>query len=157
MIKSGVKSYRVIKSSMLFTAALLAGAITAPQARSEEIAGTWSGGGTVTYASGQQERARCTAHYSGFGSVVSLSANCATSSGSISQPATLRRTGPKTYSGEFFNQQYNVSGTIQVVVHGNTQTVSLKGGSMSGSLTLEYRSQEPGTAPRSMTLFKNWE
>ncbi|HZV21703.1 MAG TPA: hypothetical protein VE986_09175 [Hyphomicrobiales bacterium] len=144
---------------MLFPALLMVGVtaapeLAAPQAISDGITGMWTGGGTVIYASGERERARCTAHYSGSASVVSLSANCATPSGSISQSTTLRRTGPNTYSGDFFNQQYNISGTIHVVVQGTTQKVSLKSGNMSGSLTLEYQARN---APRSTSLFSDWQ
>src|SRR5579864_8450125 len=96
-------------------------------ARSEPagLTGSWSGGGWFSLSAGPRERARCSAHYSGSGPVVSVSATCATDSTKVSQSATLRQTGANTYSGDFFNAQYNVSGTIHVVVRGNTQSVTL--------------------------------
>jgi hypothetical protein len=112
--------------------------VAIPEARSEGIAGSWSGGGTVTYASGQRERARCHAHYSGGGSSVSVSATCATPSGSVSQSARLRKVGANSYAGSFFNSQYNTSGSIHVTVHGNTQSVSLRSASGSANLTLRH-------------------
>lgn len=102
------------------------------------IAGSWSGGGTVFYASGQRERARCHATYSGGGSTVMMSGTCATPSGSASQSARLRRVGANSYSGSFFNSQFNASGSIHVTVHGNTQSVSLHSGAGSASLTLRH-------------------
>ncbi len=110
-----------------------------PQAKCEPspLAGTWSGGGVVAYASGTRERARCHASYSGGTTTVSLNATCATPSGSLSQYARLRQTGANSYSGTFFNAQYNMSGSIHVTVHGNTQTVSISSGSGSASLTLK--------------------
>ncbi len=109
-----------------------------PQAKSEPsaLAGTWHGGGVVAYVSGTRERARCQANYSGGSSTVSLSATCATPSGSLSQYARLRKTGENSYAGTFFNSQYNTSGSIHVTVHGNTQTVSIMSGGGSASLTL---------------------
>jgi hypothetical protein len=109
-----------------------------PEAKAEGLAGSWSGGGIVTYASGQRERARCHAHYSGDGAVVSVSATCATPSGNVSQSANLRRVGANSYSGSFFNSDFNTSGSIHVTVHGNTQSVSLRSSSGSANLTLRH-------------------
>jgi hypothetical protein len=130
----------VLKVSKALGAVLLAASFAASEARSEgaTLAGSWSGGGTVVYSDGHRERASCRAHYSGSGASVSLSAHCATPSGSVEQSASLRRTGPNSYAGSFFNQQFNVSGSIHVTIHGNSQTVSLRSGSGSASLTLRH-------------------
>ena len=102
------------------------------------IAGSWSGGGTVVYASGQRERARCHASYSGDGASVMMNGTCATPSGSASQSARLRKVGANSYAGSFFNSQFNASGSIHVTVHGNTQSVSLSSAGGSASLTLRH-------------------
>ena len=102
------------------------------------IAGSWSGGGTVVYSSGQRERAHCRASYSGGGASVMMSGSCATPSGSVFQSARLRRVGANSYAGSFFNSQYNTSGSIYVSVHGNTQSVSLRSSAGSASLTLRH-------------------
>jgi hypothetical protein len=119
-------------------AALSLSLLAIPEARSESatLAGTWIGGGVVAYATGGRERARCQASYSGGSSTISVNATCATPSGSISQFARLRKTGANSYAGTFFNAQYNTSGSIHVVVHGNTQSVSIASGSGSASLSL---------------------
>ena len=110
------------------------------EARGEggSIAGSWSGGGTVVYASGQRERAHCRASYSGGGSSVMMSGGCATPSGSVFQSARLRKVGANSYAGSFFNSQYNTGGTIHVTVHGNTQSVSLRSSAGSANLTLRH-------------------
>ena len=119
-------------------AALSLSLLATPQAKSEPsaLAGTWSGGGIVEYITGSRERARCQAKYSAGSSTLSVNATCATPSGSISQYARLRKTGANSYAGTFFNSQYNTSGSIHVVVHGNTQSVSIASGSGSASLSL---------------------
>ncbi len=127
-----------VKFGKVLGVTLLAAAFLAPQARSEGIGGSWSGGGTVLYADGHRERARCRAHFSQSGPHVSLSAVCATPSGSVDQSATLRQTGPNSYSGSFFNPQFNVSGSIHISVHGNSQYVALRSGCGSASLTLRH-------------------
>ncbi len=118
-------------------AALPLSLLATPQARSETtLAGTWIGNGIVAYITGARERAKCQASYSGGSSTISINATCATPSGSVSQIARLRKTGANSYAGTFFNSQYNLSGSIQVVVHGNTQLVSISSGSGSASLSL---------------------
>ena len=120
--------------------ALTVSVTSSAEARGEggSIAGSWSGGGTVVYASGQRERAHCRASYSGGGSSVMMSGGCATPSGSVFQSARLRKVGANSYAGSFFNSQYNTGGTIHVTVHGNTQSVSLRSSAGSASLTLRH-------------------
>jgi len=116
--------------------ALMAAAFLAPEARAEGIAGSWSGGGVVVFSDGHRERARCRAHYSQSGRSASLNGVCATASGSVDQSAELRQTGPNSYSGSFYNSSFGIQGSIHVSVHGNSQSVSLRGGGGSASLSL---------------------
>lgn len=128
------------KEKYCVLAAAFSAALLVPQGAQSEtfsLAGAWSGGGTVEYLTGNSERARCHARYSAGTTTVSLSATCATPSGSLSQYARLHKTGANTYAGTFFNSQYNTSGAIRVVVHGNTQSVSISSGSGSASLSLK--------------------
>ncbi len=134
---------KVLRTAVFGAALASALTVSVPsfaEARGEggSIAGSWSGGGTVVYASGQRERAHCRASYSGGGGSVMMSGNCATPSGSVFQSARLRRVGANSYAGSFFNSQYNTSGSIYVSVHGNTQSVNLRSSSGSASLTLRH-------------------
>ena len=123
---------------LALAATLAVSTVAMSETQSEGLAGSWSGGGVVTFVSGDRERARCQAHYSGGGNSYSVSATCATQSGSVSQTARLRKVGANSYAGSFFNSQYNVSGSIYVTVHGNSQSVSLRSESGSASLTLRH-------------------
>ncbi|KAB2940766.1 MAG: hypothetical protein K8F92_17045 [Hyphomicrobium sp.] len=121
---------------------LAALAMATPPAFSKagSLAGSWSGGGWVSFASGTKERARCRARYSrAGGDSYVLSATCATASGKASQTATVYEVSPNRYRGSFHNTEYNVSGSIRVVVHGNSQSVTLSGDSGSASLKLSRR------------------
>ena len=131
-------SRRRRKSFIILTALSFTGLLAIPQAQSEPqtLAGGWTGGGIVAYASGERERARCRANYSEGSSAILLNATCATQSGNVSQDARLHKTGANSYSGTFFNSQYNTNGSIHVVVRGNTQSVTISSGSASASLTL---------------------
>lgn len=121
-------------------AALSASAASAPSMADPGLAGSWRGGGWVAFSNGKKEKARCRATYrrAGKGSY-RLSATCATSSGKASQTATVYRLASGRYRGSFYNTDYNVRGTIRVVVSGGSQRVSLAGDGASASLHLRRR------------------
>jgi hypothetical protein len=101
------------------------------------LEGSWSGGGSVSFASGSKEQARCRAHYRRAGSTsYTLNATCATPSGRAAQTATVRQVGENRYSGSFYNSEYAISGVINVVVHGASQTVRLNSASGSAVINL---------------------
>ncbi|HJZ34416.1 MAG TPA: hypothetical protein VKF35_25090 [Hyphomicrobiaceae bacterium] len=101
------------------------------------LEGSWSGGGTVRFASGQEEQARCRAHYSRRSNAVYvLHATCATASGKAAQSATLQKVGDNRYSGTFYNSEYDISGRIYVILRGSSQSVRLTSGSGSASFRL---------------------
>jgi hypothetical protein len=103
-----------------------AGNAQAAKQHSAGLEGSWSGGGSVSFASGPRERARCRANYRRAGTnSYTVNATCATASGRAAQTATLRRVGENRYSGSFYNSDYAISGVIHVVVRGASQTVRL--------------------------------
>jgi hypothetical protein len=101
------------------------------------LEGSWNGGGTVSFASGGTERARCRASFRRFGEhSYAVNATCATASGRAAQTAMVRQIGNNRYSGNFYNREYSISGVIDIVVHGSSQTVRLI--SDSGSAVLNF-------------------
>jgi hypothetical protein len=127
-----------ISSVVLVVFATLAGGGTSSAlAQSASLDGSWSGGGKLTMPSGAVESARCRVSYSRESkSSYSANASCATPSGRVNQSASLRQTGANTFSGSFHNAEYGVTGSINVVVSGSSQSVSLNGGGASASLRL---------------------
>jgi hypothetical protein len=91
------------------------------------LEGAWSGGGEVAFAAtGSRERARCRAHYNRrTKDSYAMQATCATASGKAAQTATVHRVGENRYRGIFHNSEYDITGTISVVVSGNSQRVQL--------------------------------
>jgi hypothetical protein len=119
---------------------LLAGLMISHEAAAQSagLEGSWRGGGSVAFGSGQQERAQCRAQYRRASArAYTVTATCATPSGRATQTATLHQIGGNTYRGQFHNAEYDVSGTIYVTVSGNRQSVRLIGGA--GSAALELR------------------
>ncbi len=120
----------------------LAGAssVAAPTIADPGLTGSWRGGGWVSFSTGNKEKARCRATYKRAGKdAYRVHAICATSSGKASQTATVYRLASGRYRGSFYNQDYNVRGTIRVVVSGGRQKVSLAGDGASASLSLRRR------------------
>jgi hypothetical protein len=100
------------------------------------LEGSWSGGGTLSFAGGN-EQARCKARFSRAGAhSFTVNATCATASGRAAQTATVRQVGTNRYSGRFYNSEYSISGVIDIVVHGSSQIVRLTSESASGVLNL---------------------
>jgi hypothetical protein len=127
-------------AAMLSIAALpVLGFVGPSTAEPGGLSGSWSGGGWVSFSSGSKEKARCHARYSGSGGSYNVTATCATASGKASQTATVYKTGGNSYKGSFVNSQYNIRGSIRVVVHGKSQSVSLSGDGASAQLSLSRR------------------
>jgi hypothetical protein len=109
----------------------------APAKESRGLEGSWSGGGSVSFASGSKEQARCRALYRRASKdSYRLQATCATASGKADQTATVHKVGENRYRGNFHNPDYDISGTIFVVVNGNSQSVRLTSSSGSAHLRL---------------------
>jgi hypothetical protein len=117
-------------TGLVLAAALAMSAVSFNPAAAEpgSIIGSWSGSGSIAFASGSKESARCRVYFAKTGETsYRMSATCATASAKVDQTATLIRTGANSYTGSFFNQQYNTGGSIRVTVSGRNQHVFLSG------------------------------
>jgi len=136
--------HRVEKCALAFAAALTLGwpplignAQVSKKLSAASLEGSWSGGGTVSFAAGGKEQARCRASFSRAGErSYTVNATCATASGKAAQTATVRQVGSNRYSGSFYNSEFSISGVIDIVVHGSSQTIRLMSDSGSGVLNL---------------------
>src|SRR5262249_2378180 len=108
-----------------------------PKKPATGLEGSWSGGGTVSFASGATERARCRAHYRRAGATsYTLNATCATASGRASQTASVRQVGENKYAGSVYNSEDGRFVGVSVVWHGKSQTVRLRSDSGSAVINL---------------------
>lgn len=125
--KGQIRAHRM-RAAVVAAACLgvLAGVSVPASADPADLSGAWSGGGSVSFASGAKERASCRAKYSkAGGSSYSMTATCATASAKVAQTANLKKTGANSYSGSFQNPEYGVTGSIHIIVNGRSQSVSL--------------------------------
>lgn len=105
-------------------------------AADDGLAGSWSGTGTVIFPSGESEKARCRATFRQSGNGATMSATCATASARVQQVATVDRVSPGRYRGDFRNDEFGISGSIRIVVSGNSLNASLSGGGGSAEFNL---------------------
>lgn len=117
---------------------LMTGGATA--ALSDPLQGSWSGSGYIKPTDGKRENVKCRVSYSPQGaSVVAVSATCASASATIRQSGQLSMVSPSRYIGDFYNSEFDISGTIRVSVKGGSQTVSFSSSKANGNLNLTKR------------------
>lgn len=139
MAESQVKISKFIlnKALVAIAAAFGISAFSSGLAADVDIAGSWSGGGSVSFATGSKEAARCRATYAKSGAAsYTVNATCATASGKVAQAASVKRSGPSSFTGSFYNADYDTSGSIHVSVKGNSQNVTLSSSMANASLRL---------------------
>lgn len=113
---------------------------SAAHAEAVTLVGTWSGNGSISFASGTKEGAKCRAHFAKTGATsYIMSATCATSSAKVDQSAELTKVGANSYVGSFFNEQYNTGGQIRITVNGRSQSVRLSGDAGTAVFNLSKR------------------
>ena len=125
--------------SALALCAMLAGSVVvsgSAQAAGafDSLKGNWSGGGSASFAGGQSEKLRCTAHYSGGGDSLSLNIKCASASAQINLTGSLDANGNKV-SGDWSENSYGLSGDAHGSTTGGSVRLRISGGT-SGYLTL---------------------
>ena len=110
-------------------AATVAVSLSLPAYGQAGLDGSWSGSGRITLPSGATESARCRATFRRqAGNTFGMIAQCATASVRVAQTAALARVGANRFTGDFYNAEYAMSGTIPITVHGNKLNASLSGG-----------------------------
>lgn len=126
-----------IASTMALAGALGVFGFGMSPASAQSPSGSWAGGGTIIYPSGERERARCRATFRHSGGGVFMHAVCATASVRVTQSAALSRLTSSTYSGEFTNTEYGIQGSIRIKMHGSSRmSASLTGGGGSAHFSL---------------------
>lgn len=108
-------------------------------AQADTLSGTWSGSGSFKAKDGKSEAVRCKITYTPQGSAVAVSAACASASATIRQTGSLTKVSDSKYVGDFYNNEYDVSGRVRVTVHGSSQSVSFSSAKGSGSMSLSRR------------------
>ena len=104
------------------------------------LAGSWSGGGTLTTSSGTRERLRCRAHYSvgQGGRSLQLGIRCAGDSYRFDLASSVVARRGRIF-GRWSESSYNVSGTVSGTASGDRVRALAHGDTFSAGLALTTR------------------
>jgi hypothetical protein len=110
---TGVLNRRLlVAAAVLFAAAVANSESKAQSGPFAPMAGTWSGGGTVTLDDGSTERIRCRAKYAPIGPTMELSLTCASDAYKFNFGANLKAEG-SAITGSWSEASRNISGSLQ--------------------------------------------
>jgi hypothetical protein len=111
MFRSGAIIKRILQCLLLMT--VFAAAPAMAQQSFENVAGSWSGAGSMKPKDGPSERVRCKADYTvkGEGQSVKMSLRCASDAYKMDLSANIDQNG-NTISGNWFESQYRQGGKI---------------------------------------------
>jgi hypothetical protein len=104
------------------------------------MAGSWSGGGTISLANGEQERLRCRATYNvaGSGEQLSLNLRCASASYNFDLSSDVAYRGGAV-SGQWTESSRNAAGTLSGRASGDHVEVAARGSNFSAGLSMTTR------------------
>ncbi|WP_426608602.1 hypothetical protein [Bradyrhizobium sp. McL0616] len=98
--------------AVLFVAAVANSESKAQSGPFAPLAGSWSGGGTVTLDDGSTERIRCRAKYAPVGPSMEMSLTCASDAYKFNLGANVRAEG-SAVTGNWTEASRNISGSLQ--------------------------------------------
>jgi hypothetical protein len=124
----------------LLAAALLSSTALAASGPFANLAGAWSGGGTLTMANGETERLRCRATYNvgNAGTDLRLSLRCASQSYNFDLGSAVVYQGGRI-SGTWSEASRNASGTVSGRATADHVEAAASGQSFSANLSLTTR------------------
>ena len=104
------------------------------------MAGSWSGGGTLSMANGEQERLRCRASYdvAGSGEALNLNLKCASASYNFDLTSEAQYRGG-AISGSWTEASRNASGSLSGRANGDHIDVAARGQNFAADLALTTR------------------
>ena len=120
-----------------------------------EMAGYWTGAGSVTLSSGNTERVKCAVIYkvSDDGSQIRQSIRCASTDYSINATAELRVKGEQV-SGSWEEKTYSATGEVTGRYNGESFVLSIQGASFTAAMnvTLSACKQSINIAPKGLDV-----
>ena len=136
MTKSSIATAGWLLAALTLTASPAAAAVSPFRA----MAGSWSGGGTLSMANGEQQRLRCRASYdvAGRGDELSLNLRCASDAYNFDLTGNVAYRGGEI-SGQWSEATRNASGTIEGRANGDHIEAAARGQNFSANLSLTTR------------------
>jgi len=101
-----------LAAAVLFAASLSSAPGHAQSGPFAQLAGNWSGGGTVSLEDGSTERIRCRAKYAPYGPAMEMTLTCASDAYKFILSANVQAAGT-AITGTWSEASRNISGTLQ--------------------------------------------
>lgn len=112
-IEAHARNRRLLTAAaVLFVAAFANSESNAQSGPFAPMAGSWSGGGTVSLEDGSTERIRCRAKYAPIGPTMELSLTCASDAYKFHFAASVKAEG-SAITGSWSEASRNISGSLQ--------------------------------------------
>ena len=110
-------AYLMVRRLLLAAAVLFVSSFAASPSHAQSgpfagLAGTWSGGGTVTLDDGSKERIRCRATYAPAGATMAMTLTCASDAYKFSLSANVEDRGG-AITGNWTEASRNISGSLE--------------------------------------------
>ena len=110
-------AFLMVRRLLMAAAVLFAASLTASPSHAQSgpfagLAGTWSGGGTVTLDDGSKERIRCRATYAPAGAAMTMTLTCASDAYKFSLSANVEDRGG-AITGSWTEASRNISGSLE--------------------------------------------
>jgi len=102
----------LIAAAVLFVSSFIASPGHAQSGPFGALAGTWSGGGTVTLDDGSKERIRCRATYAPAGATMAMTLTCASDAYKFALSANVEDRGG-AITGNWTEASRNISGSLE--------------------------------------------
>jgi hypothetical protein len=102
----------LMAAAVLFVASLMASPGHAQSGPFAGLAGTWSGGGSVTLDDGSKERIRCRATYAPAGAAMAMTLTCASDAYKFALSANVEDRGG-AITGSWSEASRNISGSLE--------------------------------------------
>lgn len=152
--QSFAKTRRLSLGAAAFFVAAFAGASTHAQSGPfAGLAGSWSGGGTVTLDDGSVERIRCRAHYNVRAPAMNMSLTCASDAYKFNLAADVVDQGG-TISGNWSESNRGVSGNLSGRGGGGTFQVIAEAQGVTANISLRTTGNRQIVSIRSDSTFR---
>lgn len=103
----------------------------------EELKGSWSGRGRITFNDGKSENIHCTAYYSGGRNELRMAIQCKSEKSPIHIRSRLRISGTRA-TGEWEERTYNASGSAKGRISGDHISLNVTGGGFEGTMSVSF-------------------
>jgi hypothetical protein len=140
-------------AAVLFVGAVAGSPVRAASGPFGPLAGTWSGGGTVTLDDGSRERIRCRATYEPAGPSMAMTLTCASDAYKFQLSANVIDQGG-AISGSWSEASRNVSGTLSGRGGGETFEVTASAPGFNAGISLHTVGNRQSVVMRADSQFR---